>query len=72
MLNPQNNGTNFQFQFTSQFGFTYEVEYRTNLVTGTGWQAYTYIPGNNGLCTVAIPLSVFGPSKQGFVRVATQ
>jgi len=48
------------------------VQYRTNLVTGTGWQTYMNITGNGGLMNVSLPLSVFGPSKQGFVRVATQ
>ena len=72
LLNPQYNGTNFQFQFNSQSGFTHAVQYRTTLVTGADWQTYMYITGNDGLMNVAIPLWVFGASKQGFVRVATQ
>jgi hypothetical protein len=72
LLNPQYHSTNFQFQFTSQSGFTHAVQYRTPLVTGAGWQTYTNITGDGSLKTVSIPLSVFAPSKQGFVRVATQ
>ena len=72
LLQPQKNGTNFQFQFASESGFTHAVQYRTNLVTGTGWQTYTNVPGEGSLKTVSIPLSVFGPARQGFVRVSTQ
>jgi hypothetical protein len=71
LLHPQAVGSNFQFQFLSQAGFTHSVLYRTNLVTGA-WQTNSSIGGDGTLKTISIPFSVFGPSKQGFVRVATQ
>jgi len=71
LLNPKNTGGNFQFSFTSQSGFTHSVEYRTNLVTGN-WLTYSNVIGDGTLKTIPIPLSVFSPSKQGFVRVTTQ
>ena len=64
-------GTNFQFQFPSQFGFTHAVQCRTNLVSGS-WQSYTNVSGDGTLKTISIPLSIFGQSPQGFVRVLTQ
>lgn len=71
LLNPRINGANFQFSFQSQGGFTNTIQYRTNLVSGN-WQTYTNIPGDGTLKTIPIPLSVFNPSKQGFIRVSTQ
>jgi hypothetical protein len=72
LLHPQNNGTNFQFQFASQSGFTHAIQYRTNLLGGTGWQTFSTVAGDGSLKTIPIPLSVFGRSQQGFVRVSTQ
>jgi len=72
LLNPQSNGTSFQFQFLSQAGFTHTVLYRTNLVAGSNWQTYSNVIGDGTLKTIPIPLSIFNPSKQGFVRVLTQ
>ena len=37
LINPQDNGTSFQFQFVSQAGFSHTILYRTNLVLGS-WQ----------------------------------
>ena len=71
LLNPQDNGVNFQFQFQSQAGVTNSVQYRTNLVIGN-WLTYTNVTGDGTLKTSTIPLSVFSPSKQGFIRVSTQ
>ena len=71
LLNPQNNGTTFQFQFLSQSGFTHAVQYRTNLVVGS-WLTYSNVTGDGALKTIPIPLSVFNPAKQGFVHVSTQ
>jgi hypothetical protein len=71
LLNPQDNGVNFQFQFQSQAGVTNSVQYRTNLVIGN-WLTYTNVTGDGTLKTSMIPLSVFSPSKQGFIRVSTQ
>ena len=71
VLNPQKSGANFQFSFVSQAGFTHAVQYSTNLVSG-GWQTYSYISGDGTVQNVQIPSSVFGGSKQGFVRVTTQ
>ncbi len=72
LLNPQTAGSNFQFQFLSQAGLSHAVQYRTNLVAGSGWQTYSTVTGDGTLKTIPIPLSVFSPSRQGFVRVATQ
>jgi subtilase family serine protease len=71
LLIPQTAGANFQFQFLSQVGFTHAVQCRTNLVSGS-WQSYTNVTGDGTLKTVSVPLSVFSPSKQGFVRILTQ
>jgi len=67
---PQTDGINFQFQFLSQLGFTHDVQYATNLISGS-WQSYTNVTGDGTLKTISIPLSLFGPSEQGFVRVLT-
>ena len=72
LLNPHTSGSNFQFQFLSQAGLTHAVQYRTNLVTGSNWQTYSSVPGDGSLKTVPIPLSVFGSSQQGFIRVTSQ
>ncbi len=71
LLSPQATGGNFQFSFSSQSGFTNIVQYRTNLTTGT-WLTWTNIPGDGTSKTGAIPLSLFSPSKTGFIRVGTQ
>ncbi len=72
LTNPRDNGTNFLVTFQTQSGFTHAVEYRTNLTAGLNWQAYTNVAGDGTVQTVPIPLSVFSPAKQGFVRVLTQ
>jgi hypothetical protein len=72
LLNPQNNAANFQFQFLSQSGFTHPVQYRTNLISGLTWQTYSNVTGDATLKTIQIPLSLFSPAKQGFIRVLTQ
>ncbi|HXR04323.1 MAG TPA: LamG domain-containing protein [Verrucomicrobiae bacterium] len=71
LLSPQVSSGNFQFSFQSQTGFTNTVQYRTNLVVGN-WLTWTNITGDGTLKTNPIPLSVFSPSKQGFIRVSTQ
>jgi len=71
LLIPHTVGTNFQFQFLSQVGFTHAVQYGTNLVLG-GWQSYTNVTGDGTLKTISIPLSIFGTSREGFVRVLTR
>jgi hypothetical protein len=71
LLNPQTVGANFQFQFLSQAGFNHNILYRTNLVVGN-WRTNSSVAGDGTLKTISIPLSVFSPSKQGFVRVTTE
>jgi hypothetical protein len=71
LLNPQISGTNLQFSFQTQSGFTHNVLYSTNLVSGA-WQTYTNFPADGTTYIISIPLSIFSPSKQGFVRVTTQ
>jgi hypothetical protein len=71
LLNPQYPGSTFQFQFLSQAGFNHSILYRTNLVVGN-WRTNSSVAGDGTLKTISIPLSVFSPSKQGFVRVTTE
>jgi hypothetical protein len=71
LINAQRAGTNFQFSFLSQAGVTNSVQYRTNLVLGI-WLTYSNVTGDGTLKTIPIPLSVFSPSKQGFIRVSSQ
>ena len=71
LLNPQNAGATFQFQFLSQSGFNHAVQYRTNLIAGN-WQTYSNVTGDGTLKTIPMPISVFNGSKQGFIRVSTQ
>ncbi len=69
--NAVNTGSSFQFQFVSESGFNHVVQYKTNLTAST-WSTYSIVPGDGTTKAVSIPLSVFSPSKQGFVRVSTQ
>jgi hypothetical protein len=71
LINPASSGGSFGFQFSSQAGFTHTVQYRTNLISGIGWQPYTNIAGDGSVKVLSVPLSVFNPAKQGFVRVYT-
>jgi hypothetical protein len=71
LLNPQDIGVNFQFQFLSQNGFNHSILYRTNLVVGN-WQTNSTVAGDGTVKIISLPLSLFGSSKQGFVRVSTQ
>jgi hypothetical protein len=72
LVNPQYSGVNFQFQFQSQSGFNHYILYRTNLVSGLNWQTYSNIAGDGTLKTIPIPLLIFNPANQGFIRVLTQ
>lgn len=71
LLNPVNNGTNFQFQFLTQSGFTHNILYRTNLATGF-WQTNSIVTGNGTVTNISLPYSLFSPARQGFIRVSTQ
>lgn len=71
LINPADNGVNFQFQFLSESGFSHNILYRTNLLAGS-WQTNSTVSGDGTLKTVSVPLSLFAPSKQGFIRVSTQ
>jgi hypothetical protein len=71
LLNPQTAAANFQFQFLSQAGFTHSVLYQTNLAAAN-WLTYSNLTGDGTLKTIPVPLSLFSPSKEGFVRVSTQ
>jgi len=72
VLNPRSDGTNFKFSFQSQSSFNYAILYRTNLIAGPGWQTNSSVAGDGTVKSVSIPLSIFSPSRQGFVRVAAQ
>lgn len=72
LLNPHQSGTNFQFSFVSQSGYTNTIQYRTNLVAGANWQTYSNILGDGTLKTISIPFSIFSPARQGFMRLLTQ
>ena len=71
LLNPEIVGANFQFQFLSQSGCTHSVLCQTDIAAGACLTNCT-VAGDGTLKTVSIPLSVFGSSKAGFVRVLTQ
>jgi len=71
LLASLTSGTNFQFQFLTHPGSIHAIQFRTNLVSGS-WQPYTNVIGDGTLKTISIPLSIFGSSGQGFVRVSTQ
>jgi subtilase family serine protease len=70
LIQPQTVGTEFQFQFLSRPGFSHDVQWRTNLVSGS-WQLYTNVTGDGTVKTISLPLSVFSPSQQGYVDVVT-
>ena len=70
LINTRTTSTNFQFSFQSQTGFTNTIQYRTNLAVGA-WQTYTNVVGDGSAKTNMVPLSLFAPSKQGFIRVST-
>ena len=65
-------GGAFQFTFQSQSGSMHNVQYRTNLVAGLNWQTWSNVTGDGALKTIPIPLTIFNPAKQGFVRILTQ
>lgn len=71
LLNPANQGANFQFQFLSESGFSHSILYRTNLAAGT-WQTNSTVVGDGTVKTISLPYSIFSPSQQGFIRVSTQ
>ncbi len=71
LSNPQIVGANFQFQFLSEAGYSHNILYRTNLVVGN-WLTNTTVAGDGTLKTISVPLSLFSPAKQGFIRVSTQ
>jgi len=71
LLNPSNNGANFQFQFLSESGFNHNILYRTNLAAGS-WLTNSTIVGDGTVKTNSLPYSLFSPAKQGFIRVSTQ
>jgi hypothetical protein len=71
LTGPQTVGANFQFAFQSLTGFTYNIQYTTNLVSGT-WQTWSNFVGDGTLKNYPVPFSIFKPAKQGFMRVSTQ
>lgn len=71
LLNPHDIGANFQFQFLSENGFNHNILYRTNLVAGN-WQTNSTVAGDGTVKIISLPFSIFGSSKQGFIRVSTQ
>jgi hypothetical protein len=71
LLNPANQGANFQFQFLSESGFNYNILYQTNLAAST-WLNYSTVSGDGTVKTISLPRSIFNPSQQGFIRVSTQ
>jgi hypothetical protein len=71
LKNSRNGGGNFQFTFQSQSGYTSTIYYRTNLQTGQ-WLVWTSFPGDGTVKTSTVPLTLFSPSRLGFIRVGTQ
>ncbi|MGD1086262.1 MAG: LamG-like jellyroll fold domain-containing protein [Verrucomicrobiota bacterium] len=70
LLNPVVVGANFQFQFLSQAGFTHDILFQTNPAAAV-WLTNSTVAGDGTVRTISIPLSVFSPSMDGFVRVST-
>jgi hypothetical protein len=70
LTSPQTIGASFQFAFQSQPGFTYNIEYSTNLVSGH-WQIWSNFTGDGTLKQYPVPFSIFNPAKQGYMRVST-
>jgi hypothetical protein len=68
LTNVVETSSGLTFSFLSEDQLTNTVQYKTNLLTGS-WQVYTNIFGDGTLKTVTIPLSTFGPTKTGFVRI---
>jgi hypothetical protein len=68
LLLPQQNGSNFQFQFLSQSGKTNTVQSRTNLTLGT-WLDRTNILGDGNSKIVILPV---GSASTEFFRILTQ
>jgi hypothetical protein len=68
LVNTHVSGTNLLVSFQSQTGFTNRVQYSTNL-TSTNWLTYTNIPGDGNLKNLQVPLSIFGGSPKGFLRI---
>jgi hypothetical protein len=64
-------GTSFQFQFLSQSGFSHNILYKTNLASAV-WLTNSTVAGDGTVKTISMPLTVFSPAKEGFVRVSTQ
>jgi len=54
LISVQRTGTNIQFQFLSQTGFTNTIESRTNLTLGT-WQPRGDILGDGTIKTLQFP-----------------
>lgn len=71
LMNATNTGTSFQFQFLSESGFSHSILYRTNLVVGSR-QTNSTVSGDGTLKIISLPMSLFSPSQQGFIRVTTQ
>jgi hypothetical protein len=71
LLNPEIVGEYFQFQFLSQSGFTHSILCQTDIAAGA-YLTNSTVAGDGTTKTISIPLSVFGSSKAGFVRVLTQ
>ena len=68
LLNPRISGTNFQFSFPSQSGFSSTVLYSTN-AAGTNWQIYTNLAGDGTAKTIQVPIA---GARGKFFRVLTQ
>jgi hypothetical protein len=68
LVNTLISGTSLQFSFQSDSGFPNRVQYNTNLAS-TNWLTYTNVPGDGTFKTVLVPLSIFGSSSNGFIRV---
>ena len=64
-------GGKFQFSFQTLAGRPHTVQARTNLTVGT-WINLTNFTGDGGLKTIALTNSLFGGSRQGFIRVSSQ
>ena len=68
LLNAQQSGGQFQFEFFAPLGFTNLVQSRTNLTLGD-WIDRTNILGDGNLKVISLPI---GPEPAEFFRVITE
>jgi hyaluronate lyase len=64
-VNAVPSGTNTRLVFPTQFGFNYQIEYKTNLTEGNWISVGAPVPGNGALQSIEVPIG----GANGFYRV---